>query len=58
MKIKVQLKNHGRIDGVMKQGGDFVVIDEKQFTETWMKKIEDLPEPKSKSILKKLFGKA
>lgn len=56
MKLKVELKNRGYIDGVMKDEGDIVIIDASKFTETWMRKIEVVKEKKKKGLLDKIFG--
>ena len=56
MKIRVELKNHGFVNGVMHDGGDIVEIDDKQFTETWMRKIVLSKEiPKKRSLLQRIF---
>lgn len=59
MKIKVRLKNHGHIEGQMRQGGDVVEIDEKDFTDTWMEKLETIPDkPTVKEQVKKFLKRS
>lgn len=58
MRIHVRLSNHGYVDGVHHEGGEVIEIDEKQYSETWMHRVDAVPEQKPKGIIKRLFGKA
>jgi len=56
VKLKVRLKNRGHIDGIMRDGGEIVIIDEKLFTDTWMERIAVIESKPEKSLLKRIFG--
>lgn len=51
----MKLTNHGHIDGIMRDGGEILDIDESQFNITWMEKVVT-PEPVKKGILNRLLG--